>query len=406
LRVIRLYRAAFSGLTPAVWLLALVAFVNRCGTMVVPFLSLYLARELGYSKIEAGIVLGSFGAGSVVGSYLGGWLGDRWGAVRVQVVSLLLSGLGFLSLPFFHRLPVIVAAVFAVSVISEAFRPACMACIAESAPEDARTRALALLRLALNLGIGFGLAGGGWLASRRYILVFVADATTCWLAGLVLWAAMSRIRPADERERSMQDRHGVSPWRDPPFLAFLTLVFCLAMVFFQVFSTFPLFLREAYGLREDTIGQLFALNAAMIVVLEMPLVKVLERRESVRLVAVGSLLVAVGFGLIQLGSSASYAALCVAVWTCGEMLALPFSNAIVAHRAGPGSRGRYMGAYGTAISAATVLAPVGGTVVYQKLGSAVLWFSVFALGPVLWLGFEVLGRTMWRRAISRARGAS
>jgi predicted MFS family arabinose efflux permease len=396
-RIARIYKDAFSELPTPVWLLSLVAFVNRCGTMVVPFLSLYMTREMGYSKIEAGTMLGVFGAGSIVGSYLGGWLGDRLGVIRVQGWSLALSGVGFLALPRLERYWAILAAMFVVSVVSETFRPAAMAATVEYAPAESRTRALALLRLAVNLGIGFGLAAGGWLASRDYDLIFLADAVTCWLAAAILFLRMRRLPAAEDPADVTQEIRGKPPWKDLPFMAFLFLVFALAMVFFQVWSTFPLYLREAYRFREDVIGLMFTLNAVMIVVLEMPLVRAMERRNTMRLVGLGSLLVCAGFGMIRFGSSVSFAALAVAVWTFGEMLALPFTNSIVAHRAGPGSRGRYMGAYGTSFSLANVLAPVAGTAIYQRLGTDVLWFTVAAIGPLLWLAFEVLGRTLWKK---------
>ena len=55
--IIRLYRAAFRGLPREVWLLAFVALVNRSGSMVLPFFSLYLTRERGMGVVQAGTVL-------------------------------------------------------------------------------------------------------------------------------------------------------------------------------------------------------------------------------------------------------------------------------------------------------------------------------------------------------------
>ena len=67
-RLASAYRAAFSGLPKEVWLLALGAFVNRSGTMVLPFLSLYLTSRLGMSAVEAGRVLALPMSNAVVAS--------------------------------------------------------------------------------------------------------------------------------------------------------------------------------------------------------------------------------------------------------------------------------------------------------------------------------------------------
>jgi len=61
--VVRLYSNAYRGLSPSVWLLAGVMLINRCGTMVLPFMTLYLTQHLGYSVTDAGIIMAVYGAG-------------------------------------------------------------------------------------------------------------------------------------------------------------------------------------------------------------------------------------------------------------------------------------------------------------------------------------------------------
>src|SRR6478735_5837192 len=93
----QLYKNAYSGIPRPVWWLAVVMFVNRCGTMVIPFMTVYLTTQ-GFTLSEAGYVMGAFGAGSIIGSYVGGKLTDRIGSFHVQVFSLLLNGLMFIVL--------------------------------------------------------------------------------------------------------------------------------------------------------------------------------------------------------------------------------------------------------------------------------------------------------------------
>lgn len=83
-------------------LLALANLVNRAGTMVVPFLSLYLTRDMGLTLEEVGWIVSCFGAGSVVGSWLGGRLTDKLGFHRVMVGALLTSTAAFIALRYLH----------------------------------------------------------------------------------------------------------------------------------------------------------------------------------------------------------------------------------------------------------------------------------------------------------------
>jgi len=39
----------FRGFSREIWILAIITFINRAGTMVLPFLSKYLKEDLGFS---------------------------------------------------------------------------------------------------------------------------------------------------------------------------------------------------------------------------------------------------------------------------------------------------------------------------------------------------------------------
>jgi predicted MFS family arabinose efflux permease len=397
--IARTYRAAFSGLPRDVWLLSIVLMVNRAGSMVLPFISLYLTQEKGLDVTTAGAVLSLYGLGSAIGSWVGGWASDRIGAERSLVISLTGSGVLFLWLGFQKDFWAIAISVLLLSVVSESFRPACMTAVAQRSPAGLRVRAFALLRLAANLGMGIGPAVGGMLALVDYRLLFVVDAATCWAASLLMLRLPRGTAEESEEGEASADR-ARPPWRDGPFLALLVLVTLLAASFFQIFSTLPVYFREVYGFREDTIGLLLGFNAAIIVVFEMVLVHWAERRDRMTVVGIGALLVCLGFALMPLGATAAFAALTIVIWTVGEMLALPLLNAVVAERAEASNRGRYMGLYNMAYSVAFIIAPATGTWVYGHFGPSALWIGVGALGVPLLAGSLAL-----RGALRTPQGA-
>jgi MFS family permease len=388
--LLKVYRQAFSGLPREVWLLVLTGFVNRSGTMVLPFLALYLTSQRGLSPAAAGAMLSLYGIGSAAGSLSGGWLCDRIDPNRVQVASLIGGGIGLVVLGQLERPWAIGLALVAVSLVGEAFRPANSTALAlATAPAD-RTRAFALRRIALNLGMTFGPAIGGVLAVYDYTWLFVLDGGTCLLAALPARRLIAPRRTADGGPAPGRVPRGASPWRDGPFVALVALVTLLAMVLFQLWGTFPLTMRGAYGLAENRIGALFAVNTLLIVTLEMVLINAVRSFSPLRVAAVGAALLAGGLGILPLGSTFAFAAASAVVWTVGEMLSLPLVEATVANRAGAGQSGRYMGMFTTAFSLAFVLAPLVGTTVYERFGSDALWYGCGVFGLLLWAGFRAL----------------
>jgi MFS family permease len=367
-----------------VWLLFWVLLVNRAGTMVLPFLSLYLTTQRDMSVIEVGRMLGVYGVGSVIGSYAGGWLSDKIGATNTMKITLLANGVAFLAFLVLTTPQQILAGVFCLSLVAEGFRPAVMTATSERTPAALQARAFALLRLAANLGMGIGPAVGGFFALYNYNWLFIADAVTCLVASVVLFTALGKSTSIGEAASGTGSQGKRSPWRDPPFLALLLLVFLFATVLFQIFTTLPLYLRQVHNYRENVIGMLLGFNALLIVVFEMVLIHWTERYARMTMIGIGSLLMCLGMGLMPLQASIPYLGLTIAIWTLGEMLALPYFNAVAAARPGVAQRGRYLGAYNMAYSLAFIAAPVAGTWIYQRYSPDLLWYAVMAMGlPLL-----------------------
>ena len=95
-----LYKNAYSGLSKKTWYLSLVMLVNRSGTMVVPFLTMYCHIKLGFSVVQSGFVMALFGGGAILGAFIGGRITDTWGFYPLQVASLLLGGCMFITVGY------------------------------------------------------------------------------------------------------------------------------------------------------------------------------------------------------------------------------------------------------------------------------------------------------------------
>jgi predicted MFS family arabinose efflux permease len=395
-RLLEAYRQSFSGLPRTAWTLATVSLVNRSGTMVLPFLVLYLTKERDFSAVEAGSVQGVYGLGSLAGAWLGGLLTDRIGARRIQIVSLVANGLGFFALGAARTHAAIFATAAVVSVVAEAFRPANAAALAEASPAHLTSRTFALNRMAVNMGMTLGMALGGVLARQGYWWLFAVDGITCLAAALLLVRRPSGSPASPHAKRASP---AASPYRDRFFLVAWGFIVLLALVFFQLHGTFTLYLHDVYGLHEDTIGALLAINTVLVVVLEILIVHRLEKKEPLGIVAVGAFLVCLGFALLPYGRTPLWAAATIVVWTAGEITSFAFLATFVASRSAPGTQGRYMALYVMAFGLAYVLAPVVGTRVYESVGRDWVWHACGALGIVLLAGFGSM-------SVARRRGAS
>lgn len=389
-----MYRRAFSGLGRDNWMLAGVGLVNRSGTMVVPFLMLYLTTRRGMSAEAAAGVLATYGVGAGVGIAAGGLATDRVGPWTTQLASLLASAAVCALLARAHSPAAIYALVFALSVAAEAFRPANAAAVAATCGPDLRAKAMSLNRMADNLGMSVGPAVGGFLVGAGYELLFYVDAATCAAAGVAL--AVARPRGPARAPAADEPARAGSPWRDLGFVLALPLVAVVGLVFFQMQSTYPIHLSRAYALSAEQIGLVLAGSTALIVAVEMLLVERVRALAPLRVVAVGAVLVGAGFGLLPLGTGFGFALATMAVWTTGEMLFIPVMATFAANRAGDGNRGRYMAAFTLAFAGAYVVAPIVGTRVYEGVGPAALWHGCAVAGAAAAVGFVALDAALRR----------
>ena len=385
----RLYREAYSGLPRAAWLLALLELVNRSGTMVLFFLTLYMTRRLGFSVAEAGRAMSAYGLGSVVGTYFGGRLCDRIGAYHVQKLSLASAGILLIALRW-PQTPLSVAVLlFVLGAAAEALHPANATATATICPPELRPKGFALNRLAGNLGVSIGPVVGGFLALIDYDWLFWVDGLTSLAAAVLALVLLPSAGPHD----GVRPRSSRRPWHDLGFLAMLPLIVGVGLVFVQLINTFPLYMREAYGLPENAIGALIAVNTVLIVTVEMFLMHGLRGVRPNRVASVGGLLLGLGFALMPFGRGALYAALTVVVWTFGEMLTMPMLMTLVAARAHESSQGEYQGLASLAFAVSWVIGPTLGMAIYDHLGSDVLWYACGALGVALSLGYSRIRST-------------
>jgi predicted MFS family arabinose efflux permease len=387
-----LYKNAYSGLSRSTWLLSLVMLVNRSGTMVLPFMTIYLTG-IGFSLFKAGIVVGMFGAGAIAGGYIGGKLTDKIGFYRIQLITLVGGGLLFILLGQIKSYPLICLFTFILSLVNESFRPANNTAIAIYSKPENRTRSYSLNRLAINLGWAFGGTLGGIIASFDYHLLFWIDGFTNIIAAVMLYYLLN---PADQVAKdpvsAVHPLEKTSPLKDKKFKIFIGLAVLYALCFYQLYSTIPVYYKDVYHMSEFYIGILMGLNGLIIVIIEMVLIFHLEsKNKAMHFISFGLLLTAISFLVyIFLPIPMMTALISVILVTMGEIFAMPFMNNYWTSRASSHNRGQYAGYYTMAWSLAQVLGPTGGTWVAGHWGFNNLWW----IATIICLITGILFRTM------------
>ena len=374
----------FRGFTREIWILTFITFINRAGTMVLPFLSKYLKEDLHFSYSQVGWIMVFFGSGSIIGSWLGGKLSDKIGFYKIMIFSLFTTGILLFCIQFITSFVGLCIGMFVLMIIADMFRPAMFVSIGAYAKPENRTRALTLVRLAINLGFAAGPALGGLIIMTiGYNGLFWIDGGTCIIAILFFWIKVKEKKKTAYRDKAHPGEiltHSV--FKDKPFWIFLFSCMVSGILFFQIFTTIPLYHKEQFNLTEFKTGLLLTLNGLIIFFIEMPLVSYVERNNisKVKVVALGCFFMAVSLFLMLINTWAGILIIMMMFMTFGEMFAFPFSNSVALSRAPKGHEGRYMAIYTMSFSLAHIFSSKIGMEIIDNFGYQMNWFVMGTLG--------------------------
>jgi len=380
------------------WILLLGTFIDRLGgALVFPFLTLYISRKFDVGMTQIGALFGVFSITNIVGSIFGGALTDRLGRKRTLILGLVLSALTSLLMGLAESFAVLCAVVVGVGLFANIGGPAQQAMVADLLPEDKRAEGFGLLRVVANLCVAIGPIIGGLLATRSYLPLFIGDAVTSLItAGMVfalLRETMPAVRPGTKRETMFQTFRGYGAVvRDVKFTLFVAIFALVMLMAIQMHTSLGIYLRDAHSVSVQRFGYILSLNAAMVVLFQFYVTRRIKDRRPFIMLAVGSALYGLGFGLYGFVSAYTLFLLAMVIITTGEMIVSPIAQSLVARMAPEDMRGRYMAVYGFTWVLPGIVGPLAAGLIMDNADPRWVWYAAGLAGLTAAIGFGLLHR--------------
>jgi MFS family permease len=378
---------------PKFWALIAVTFIDRLGGFLLfPFFALYLTHRFGVGMTEVGLLFALFSASSFIGNMVGGALTDRLGRKGMMIFSLVTTSLSSVVMGLVGSLQAFYAVAALSGIFTETGGPAYQAMVADLLPQEKRTQGYGIVRVAFNVSAAIGPAIGGLLASQSYLALFLSDAVISLITAGLVWRFLSETRPQAEPGAAQENvassfRGYAVVLRDTVFMAFLGASILMGLTYMNMGTTLGVFLRDVHHVPESGYGLLLSLNAMMVVFLQFPISRRIERLPQMVMMSLGSALYAVGFGMFGFAQGMAAFVLGIVILTIGEMIVAPVAQAVTARLAPEQMRGRYMAVFGLSFGIPFAIGPFLAGLILDHANPHLLWYAAGAVGILASLSF-------------------
>ena len=311
------------------WTLTGTVFIDSLGgALLFPFFALYVTQNFGVGMTEVGILFAILSGARILGSFLSGALTDKIGRRSLMIYGLTFSAGSSLLMAFIDDMSIFYLAVFFVGLLSSIGGPAQQAMVADLLPEKQRADGYGLIHISDNLAHTIGPMIGGLLAGISYILLFLVDAILSIITAVIIYFALPETQPQksdQQAEESLAETLG-GYWRiakNGAFMAFFGIAILMKLVYRQMGTTLPVFLHDVHSVPPQGYGWLLSLNAGMVVLFQFMITRKTSQFKPMKVMAVGTLLYAVGFAMYGFVSISMFFFIAMAIITIGEMLISP-----------------------------------------------------------------------------------
>ena len=378
------------------WVLMLGTFIDHIGAfMLLPFFALYITQHFGLSMTGLGGILFVFAISGTIGGFLGGALADKFGRRSIILFGILFSGASSLLMGFIDSLVIFIVIVMVVGLLQDIGGPAQSALVADVLPQHRQSEGFAIWRVVVNISAVIGPLIGGILASSNFRLLFIGDALLSFVTAIIVFLALPETKPklkeglvpqsllqtAIDYRRVLADRL---------FMAFILIGILSVMVYSQMNTTMPVFLRDIHNMPPENYSYLIALNATLVVLLQFGITRKIKEYQPLIMLALGVFCLAFGFAMYGFGGGLLYFAVAMVIITIGEMIIAPVGQAFVARLAPEEMRGRYMAMFGFSWAFPFAIGPLAAGLITDQISFYWVWYAAGIVGLICTAAYLLL----------------
>ena len=377
------------------WLLFWGMLVSTLGgSMIWPYLIIYVSNQLGLPLTVAGSLITLNAAMNLLTSFAAGSITDKVGRKWPMAISLAFSGLAYLAMVPANTLVVFAMIMALRGAFQPLYRIGADAMLADLVPAEKRADAYALSRLSKNVGVSLGPALGGIMAATSYNIVFYIAAITSIFFSILIAVFASETLPESVRNKKIVKREPLGGYAQI-FQAKAFLTFILAFTLTKVSGSIlwvllAAYTKENYHIPESLYGLIPTTNALMVVILQVYVTNRSKKFPPLWVMTLGGFLYGVGVGSIALGNGFWDFWISMVIVTVGELMIVPTATTYTANLAPEDMRGRYMSMFALTWGLGTLIGPLMGAFLNDNINPVSIWHGGGVAGLLGTLVFIVL----------------
>jgi MFS family permease len=395
------------------WLLSTVAIQTLGRGLTLPFTIIYLHEVRGFDLALSGTLMSLIAITGLLVTGPGGSLIDRYGARAVLLTGLTAMIAGCSLLAFATHPAVAAVALVLIGVNFGVSWPGFNALIASVVDGDLRQQYFGVNFALINLGIGVGGVIGGFYidvdSPETFTTIFLIDAATSLVPMALLLGPLRHVRTQVEPAHDGPPTGGYLQIIRQPAVLWLTLLTFIAMFigYGQMEAGFPAYARQVAEVSTRVVGFAFAVNTAVIVLLQFTVLKRISGRRRTRVMLVMAMvwvlswLVLGAAGLLPDTLAAAIGVLAfMGIFAFGETLLQPTVPAVYNDLASDHNRGRYNAINSAAFQGGAIAGPIAAGLLLDR-GLDALYIAVMVVGC---LGICLLALALERRIPASVNG--
>lgn len=372
----------YKGLGRKAYILFFVQFINRLGDFVIPFLSLYLTLQLGFSNKTAGLVATAAVIAQVPGAMIGGILADHWSRKGTYIIGQGAAAICIFTCGIIKNPYLIVALLIISTFFSSTAKPLLNTMMYDSVSKDKRQAGNSLLYLATNFGVSVGPLIAGFLFENYLNILFIGDAITSFVAVLVviLFIKDGKAIKEEGKDKVISTMGFVRFILKRPELSLFFLIYMTAtFIYAQVSFSLPLTLTDIFNWKGTQIyGYLMSINAITVVISTPFIIYKTRKNTNLKNVTLGGIFYALGFGLIVVANNVFIFTISTIVWTMGEIVLSTNCGVYALNRSGSDMRAR-------CASLMMITGSLGRALGVSIMGGFIEGFGLRAVWPVIFI---------------------